>query len=305
MESQLSEVLLIVSISNCLRKATGDGKETTLKTLSANGANIPAIGLGTFQLQGDACTELVQTALNGGYNHVDTAALYENEEAVGAGIRASGRNRDDLFITTKVWPSEVHEGAFQQSVEASLERLGLDQVDLLLIHWPPKDTDIPGWASLLDEAVDRGWTRHIGVSNFTTSLLRPMATAVRHPLVANQVENHPYLDQSKLRQCCADLGMALIAYCPLYKGGRLFEEPDVVDMAKAKGKTAAQIILRWHLQHDGAGAIPKTATPGRLQENIDIFDFELSARDMAALSALTVSNSRLCDYDGSPDWDRP
>ncbi len=276
-----------------------------MKILDANGARIPALGLGTFQLKGNQCAELVEHALRNGYDHIDTAAMYENEEAVGAGIRASGRPRDELFVTTKVWPSEVHDGAFQRSAEASLKRLGLDHVDLLLIHWPPKDNDIEGWAALLDEAVERGWTRHVGVSNFTTTLLRQIAAALKHPLTVNQVENHPYLDQSKLRDCCAELGMALIAYCPLFKGRRLFEDPTIAALAKAKNKTAVQIVLRWHLQHEGAGAIPKTATPSRVLENIDIFDFALSDQEMASLSALKSANSRLCDYDISPDWDRP
>ncbi len=275
-----------------------------MKYLDANGANIPAIGLGTFRLQGEQCTDMVQQALNHGYQHIDTAAFYDNEEAIGAGIRASGVPRENIFLTTKVWPSEVADGSFQKSVEASLSRLGLDYIDLLLIHWPPQNRDVRNWATLLSDAADRGWTRNIGVSNFTSHLLRDIIEASDRPIAVNQVENHPYIDQSKLRSVCAQNSVAFVAYCPLYKAGEVFNESAVQTCADKYGRDPAQITLRWHIQHDGAGAIPKTATPDRMKSNIDVFDFELSDDEMAAISNLTSKNSRLCDMDGiSPQWD--
>ena len=274
-----------------------------MKNLNANGANIPAIGMGTWQLKGDECAQIVRQALEAGYRNIDTAIMYENETAVGEGLKAAAKLREDYLVTTKVWPTDVRDGTFQKAVEGSLKRLDCGAVDLLLIHWPPKTEGPEEWAKLLDWAVDEGMTRHVGVSNFTSHQLKAIVQACNHPIACNQVENHPYLDQTILQQACRSLGVALIAYCPLYRGGPLFEEMAVTDAARAHGKSAAQVVLRWHVQHDGAGAIPKTATPARLHENIDIFDFELSPAEMAAISALGMANERICDFEFSPDWD--
>ena len=276
-----------------------------MKILSANGANIPALGLGTFRLLGSQGTDIVLKALESGYRHIDTAAFYENEVEIGEAIRQTGVAREEIFLTTKVWPSEVSDGPFQASVQASLERLGLEQVDLLLIHWPPKNTDYAGWARLLNEAADRGWTRHIGVSNFTTTHIDEIVAASDRPIAANQVENHPYLNQAKVRAACARHGIALMGYCPLGRGQAILNDPVIGDIASETGKTPAQVILRWHVQHDGAGAIPKTSSPHRLVENMDIFDFELSQTQMASMQQLTLRHQRLCDYDFSPQWDLP
>ena len=274
-------------------------------TLKANGAEIPALGLGTYALNGAECVDIVSRALKAGYRHIDTAAFYENESEIGEAIAASDVPRDELFVTTKVWPTEVREGAFQKSVEASLGRLGLEQVDLLLIHWPPQNDQVADWARLLCDAAKRGQARHIGVSNFTTALLDQMVDACDVPLVVNQVENHPYLDQSKIRAACARHNMALMAYCPLQKGRELFEDPVIASLAAKYGRNPSQIVLRWHMQHEGAGAIPKTATPKRLIENISIFDFEISDQDMAQIDGLNARHFRVCDYDFSPHWDTP
>lgn len=274
-----------------------------MKMLQANGALIPALGLGTFDLRNETCTSIVKQALDIGYRHIDTAAYYENEEAVGDGIRHSGVARDEIFLTTKVWPTEISEGSFQRSVEASLKRLDLDHVDLLLIHWPPKTGPVSEWVRLLNDAADRGWTKHIGVSNFTVSQLDGIVATSDQPITANQVEHHPYLNQEKVHAACNKHGVAFVAYSPLDRGGNLFREAVVVDAANAHGKTPAQIVLRWHMQFDGAGAIPKTATPERLKQNLDIFDFELSASEMTAITALTSAGLRRCDFEFSPDWD--
>lgn len=274
-------------------------------TLKANGAEIPALGLGTYALNGTECVDIVSKALEIGYRHIDTAAFYENEEAIGEAIAASDVSREEIFVTTKVWPTEVRDGAFQSSVEASLNRLGLDRVDLLLVHWPPQNDEIKEWARLLCDASKNGQARYIGVSNFTTKLLDQMVEACDVPLVVNQVENHPYLDQTKIRAACAHHGIALMGYCPLQKGRELFEDPVIEALATKHERQPSQIVLRWHLQHDGAGAIPKTATPERLIENVGVFDFQLSDNDVAQINDLTTKQFRVCDYDFSPEWDAP
>lgn len=274
-----------------------------MKMIDANGAKIPALGLGTWELNGEVCSEIVSNALQVGYRHVDTAIMYKNETAVGEGLRQSGVDRDGYFLTTKVWPTEMLDGVFQREVEASLERLGVDNVDLLLVHWPPQTGDVGKWAQLMNEAVERGWTKHIGVSNFTVGLLNEMVEKSDQPIVCNQIENHPYIDQTRMRTVCRKLGIALIAYCPLYRGGEMFEEKTVIAAGEQHGKSPAQIVLRWHVQRDGCGAIPKTATLSRLPENLDIFDFELSSDEMATIDRLVSRQSRICDYEFSPQWD--
>jgi diketogulonate reductase-like aldo/keto reductase len=274
-----------------------------MKILEANGAKIPALGLGTWTLKGDECVDLVGKALEAGYRHIDTAAMYGNESDVYKGISSSKVSREEIFLTSKVWPTDIADGDLQKSVEASLERLNTPYLDLALIHWPSKIVPMAESIKALNDIKSRGLARHIGVSNFTNAMIDEAVTVSEHPLVCNQVENHPLLDQSKMRLTCARHGLALIAYCPLSRGGDLFNEQVIMAAANAHDKTPAQIVLRWHVQHDGAGAIPKTATPARLLENLNIFDFELSLDELASISALTSTNNRICDYDFSPDWD--
>ena len=274
-----------------------------MHTVEANGASIPALGLGTWTLKGEACAELVAHALSIGYRHVDTAAAYGNEEAVGAGLRAAGLARDEVFVTTKVWWKDLAAADLRRSAEASLTRLGLDRVDLLLIHWPNPAIPLDETIAALNRARQDGLARHIGVSNFPTALLRQALALSDAPLVANQVEHHPYLGQEKVGVACREAGMALVGYCPLHRGGGLFEEPAVAEAARAHGKTPAQVVLRWHVQQAGTVAIPRTTRKERLAENAAIFDFSLSPAEMAAISALDGKGSRLCDYDFSPRWD--
>lgn len=271
--------------------------------VEANGARIPAIGFGTWTLEGDTASRLVEHAIRSGYRHIDTAAMYDNEEAVGNGIRASGVPRDDLFLTTKVWHSDLAEGDLQRSVEASLERLGVDQVDLALIHWPSRKVPLAESIAALNDVRNRGLARHIGVSNFTVALLEEAARLSQAPIVCNQVERHPFLDQSRVLSCCRRLGMALVSYCPLARGSELFAEPVVVAAARRSGKTPAQVILRWQVQREGVVAIPRSSNPGRIEENLDVFDFALEDEEMSAIDALGARNMRICDFDFAPDWD--
>lgn len=273
--------------------------------VKANGAEIPALGFGTWTLTGEACTEMVAHALAVGYRHLDTAAMYDNEREVGEGLRASGLGRDEIFLTTKVWWSDIAPGDLERSAEASLKRLGVDHVDLLLVHWPNPEIPLRDTMRSLNAVRAQGMTSHIGVSNFTTGLL---AEALRHcdaPLVANQVEYHPYLNQRKVYAACREAGMAMVSYCPLFRAGPLFAEPAVERAAAAHGKTSAQIVLRWHVQQDGVAAIPRTTKKERLAENFDIFDFELSEAEMDAISGLRKANRRIADYSFSPVWDTP
>jgi diketogulonate reductase-like aldo/keto reductase len=273
--------------------------------VAANGAKIPAIGLGTWTLKGDQCSDLVSHALAAGYRHVDTARMYDNEAAVGAGIKASSVPRDEIFLTTKVWWTDLAPADLERSAEGSLERLGLDHLDLLLIHWPNARIPLEGTIKALNKMRERGLTRHIGVANFPTRLLGEAISLSDAPLVANQVEYHPYLDQTKVHAACRAAGLAMVSYCPLYRGGGLLEEEAIRSAASRLGKTPAQIVLRWHVQQEGVVAIPRTTRKERLVENAAIFDFQLSDAEMAAISALTKTNSRICEHDFSPGegWD--
>ncbi len=273
--------------------------------VDANGAGVPALGLGTWTLKDAQCARIVEKALRLGYRHIDTAAMYANEEAVGAGLRASGVARDDVFVTTKVWWTDLAADDLRRSAERSLRHLGLDAVDLLLIHWPNPKIPLAESIAALNKAKTDGLARHIGVSNFPTGLLAQAIELSDAPLAVNQVENHPYIDQRKIHAACRAAGMAMVSYVPLYRGGDLFSEPAVTDAARAHGKTAAQIVLRWHVQQDGVVAIPRTTREERLAENADIFDFALMQSEMDAIGALRARHRRLCNYDFSPEWDTP
>jgi diketogulonate reductase-like aldo/keto reductase len=272
--------------------------------IDANGAQIPAIGLGTWTLKGAECADLVQAAIETGYRHIDTAAMYDNEEAVGRGIARAALPRDELFVTTKVWWTDLAAADLRRSAERSLDKLGLDHVDLLLIHWPNKSIPLSETIAALNQARDDGLARNIGVSNFTTALLAEATRLSKHRLAANQVEHHPKLDQTRVLAACRAAGIAMVSYCPLGRGLDLMREPAIASAAKAHGRTPGQVILRWHVQQNGVAAIPRTARRERLAENLDITNFELTAAEMAAISSLQSANSRICDFGFSPEWDR-
>lgn len=270
--------------------------------VEANGARIPAIGLGTWTLDDSGAEAMVRMALDVGYRHVDTAAHYYNEAGVGAGLRAAGLARDEVFVTTKVWPDNIAEGALQASLGDSLRRLRLDHVDLALIHWPSQTIPLAESIGALNDARARGMARHIGVSNFTVAMLKEAAELSTHPLVCNQVENHPHLNQDRVAAACRSLGLAMVSYCPLARGD-LFADPAITGPAARLGVSPAQVILRWHVQQEGVVAIPRTSNPTRLPENIAIFDFTLEPGEMAAINALRAKNRRICDFDFAPAWD--
>jgi 2,5-diketo-D-gluconate reductase B len=269
--------------------------------VEANGAKIPAIGLGTWELRGRTCARIVEQALRLGYRHIDTAQIYENEREVGEGLRASGVRRDEVFVTTKVWTSHFAPNDLERSAKESLARLRLTDVDLLLLHWPNPQIPLTETLGALARARQLGLARHIGVSNFTVALIEEAAAACPEPLVCDQVEYHPYLDQTKVKDACARHGMALVAYSPVAKG-RIKNDRALARIGERYRKSAAQVCLRWLVQQN-VSAIPRTSKLERLSENINVFDFELSDEDMSQISAMGSAAGRLTDFGFAPKWD--
>jgi 2,5-diketo-D-gluconate reductase B len=272
-----------------------------MRYVEANGAKIPAIGLGTWELRGRACARLVEQALKLGYRHIDTAQVYENEREVGEGLRMSGVRRDDVFVTTKVWTTHFAPNDLVRSTKESLAKLRLSEIDLLLLHWPNPQVPLSETLGALARVKELGMVRHIGVSNFTVALIEEAVAACPSRLACDQVEYHPYLDQTKVREACARHGMGLVAYSPVAKG-RIKDDATLTRIGRAHGKTAAQVCLRWLVQQD-VSAIPRTSRIERLSENIDIFDFTLSNEEMAEISEMGSAKGRLTDYGFAPKWD--
>ena len=269
--------------------------------VEANGAKIPLLGLGTWELRGRTCARLVEQALRLGYRHIDTAQAYENEREVGDGLRASGVRRDEVFITTKVWTSHFAPHDLERSTKESLNKLRVSEVDLLLLHWPNPRVPLSETLDALAHVRKLGMTRHIGVSNFTVALIEEAVAKCPASLVCNQVEYHPYLDQTKVREACARHGMAVVAYSPIAKG-RIKNDELLGRIGKAHGKSGAQVCLRWLVQQN-VSAIPRTSRLERLSENLDIFDFELSEHEMREISAQGSRDGRLTDFGFAPKWD--
>jgi 2,5-diketo-D-gluconate reductase B len=263
---------------------------------------IPILGYGTYPLSGDECRRCVSMGLEVGYRHIDTAQMYDNEEDVGDAIKGSGIKRDEIFLVTKVGPDNLAARNFIHSVKDSLERLSADYVDLLLIHWPPEEKDLDAAVDSLCEAQDLKLTRAIGVSNFTIPLLKRAASRARHPLINNQVEFHPMIDQSKLVAAAKQLGIALSAYAPLARGAAL-KEKAVADVARRLGRPPSEVVLRWIVQQ-GVVALPMTTKRENALSNLRVFEFELSSADMAAIAEATKQNRRLISPTGwAPKWD--
>lgn len=275
-----------------------------MKIIEANGAEIPAIGFGTYTLKGADCVDMVARAIEAGYRHIDTARMYGNEAEVGEGIRRSGIARDALFVTTKVWWTDIARGDLQSSARAATDALGIGAVDLILIHWPNAAIPLEDSIEALNATIGEGLTKHIGVANFTSAMLDEAVAMSEAPLVCNQVEYHPYLSQEAVQDACRRHDMAMVAYSPVGQGGDILGNPTIGEIARRYGKSPAQVILRWEIQQDRVAAIPRTKTPERLAENIAIFDFELEEEDHAAITALTVRRKRLVDPSFAPNWDR-
>ncbi|WP_432247113.1 aldo/keto reductase [Streptomyces sanyensis] len=251
-----------------------------------NGVTMPQLGFGVWQVPDDEARTAVGTALEAGYRSIDTAAVYENEKGTGEALAASGLPREELFVTTKLWNSEQGRDATLRAFDASLGRLGLDYVDLYLIHWPmpAKDLYVETYKAL-EEIAAEGRAKAVGVSNFLPEHLERLIGETSVVPAVNQIELHPQLQQAAAREAHARYGIATEAWSPLGQGRGLLEVPTVVAVAQKHGRSPAQVVLRWHLQL-GNVVIPKSVTPSRIAENIDVFGFELDADDLAALAAL-------------------
>jgi diketogulonate reductase-like aldo/keto reductase len=272
-----------------------------MQIIEANGARVPAIGLGTMTLKENVCIEVVSAALRGGYRHLDTAQMYGNEREVGEGMRASGVKREEVFLTTKVWHNRLAAGDLERSVDESLERLKLPHVDLLLIHWPNSAVPLKDTIGALVKVKRAGLTRHIGVANFTVAMIAEAVRLADEPLVTNQIEVHPFIDQSKVIAACRGHGLSVTAYCPIARG-KVPGNPVIERIGKAHGKSAGQVALRWLVQQ-GVIAIPRTAKVERLKENLAVFDFALSAAEIAEIGRLTRPDGRLVNPAHAPKWD--
>jgi 2,5-diketo-D-gluconate reductase B len=271
-------------------------------TLAAHGAIMPAIGYGTMELP-HRPAELVTAAIAAGYRHIDTARKYGTEERVGEGIRAAGIARDQLFVTTKVTEENAREADFLRSAETSLKALGLDYVDLLLVHWPQPKVPFAETLGALAKAKRQGLTRHIGVSNFTLAMLEEAVHVCSEPLVTNQIEYHAYLSQDRMIAALRRHGMILTAYCPVARGA-LLDDPIIGKIAKAHRKTPAQICLRWLIQQTMVAAVPRALEEAHIKENLDVFDFVLSDEEMRQIFALRSRRIRIANpSERAPKWD--
>ena len=274
-----------------------------IPSVAANGAEIPLVGLGTWDLRGRTCVRMVEQALRLGYRHIDTAEMYDNEREVGEGLHASGIKRGDVFVTTKVWPSHFAPRDLERAARDSLTRLRLRQVDLLLLHWPNPQIPLSKTLGALCKVKRDGLARHIGVSNFTVKLLEEAFRLSSEPLVCNQIECHPFLDQSKVIAACRKHGMAVVAYSLIARGGARNDKL-LARIGAAHGKTAAQVALRFLVQHEIV-VIPRTSKEQRLAENAGVFDFALSAAEMKEIAGLSHRDGRIVDwsYSGRAQWD--
>jgi len=253
-----------------------------MKSLQTQGIALPRLGLGTFRMQGAACQAAVESALALGYHHIDTSEMYGNEDDVGAAIAASGIARRDLHVTTKVWHDHLAPEAIQRAFDASLDRRGLDQVDLYLVHWPAADTDLPAVLSTLMRLKDEGRTRAIGVASF---MLRQAIEEIDAPIACNQVEHHVFLDQTLMLHYLRSKAIPLIAHCPLAQG-QTAENSELARIGEKHGASAARVALKWLLDQDGIAAIPKAGRAASQRANFDALSLTLDAQDRRVIASL-------------------
>jgi 2,5-diketo-D-gluconate reductase B len=280
-----------------------EGDDVMSATLSVGGANIPVLGFGTYGMSGAKLQNVLVAALHEGFRHIDTAQMYQNESDVGAAIRSSGIARSDVFVTTKVWVGNYSRDRFMASVDASLRELRSDYIDLLLVHWPRGGAPLAEQVEGLNRAVSSGKVRHVGVSNYSADMMRAATALLEHPLVTNQVEYHPFLDQTTLLRQVAASESSLMAYCGMAVG-RVFRTDLLKDIAARHHRSVAQVVLRWLIQQPRVVALSRTQNIERIPDNARIFDFALSAADMAAITRLRAPGNRIVDPPHlAPDWD--
>ncbi|HVL81627.1 MAG TPA: aldo/keto reductase [Actinomycetota bacterium] len=266
--------------------------------VEVRGARIPALGFGTWQLEGDVCTEAVRHALELGYRHIDTARMYANERAVGKGLRDSGVDRDEVFVVTKLWTDEMRADQVAKCVPDSLRRLGLDHLDMLLIHWPSSDVPLAETLDAMRAQQEKGRVRFLGVSNFPPGLLKEALDLA--DIVCNQVEYHPYLAQDELLAMAREHELTLTAYSPLARG-RVHRDMTLRRIADRHGVTPAEVVLRWLIQQPYVSVIPRSADPAHRQANLAALRIRLDADEMRRISALG-RDQRLIDPEFAPDW---
>jgi 2,5-diketo-D-gluconate reductase B len=272
---------------------------TTATTLTVQGVTIPKLGLGTSPITGSDCVVAVRDALELGYDHIDTARAYGNEAQVAQGLHDSGRNRDEIFITTKLWYTDLSAVGVHDQLEQSLRDLRTEYVDLLLIHWPSPDVPLAQTLDAMLEAREAGRVRHLGVANFPSALLREALELA--PLVCDQIEYHPYLGQPQVLAQARECDLVVTAYSPLAQGEAL-HDPVLREIGAAHGKTAAQVVLRWLLDQPNVAAIPKASSHEHRAANLDVFDFELTDEERGRIAGLE-RGLRTTDPSFAPDWD--
>ena len=273
-----------------------------MQTVTAHGAEIPALGFGVFRMSDAEVERIVPAALEAGFRHFDTAQIYQNEAALGRALDRAGAQREELFLTTKVWVDNYSEGRFAASVDESLDKLKVDQVDLLLLHWPAEKVPVAEQIAMLNAVQAAGKTRFVGVSNQNIAQMRESVERSPAPIVTNQVELHPYLPQPALVAAARAAGVAVTAYYGMADGA-VPQDTLLQEIGAKHGKSAAQVGLRWLVQQ-GFVALSKTANPARVAENIAILDFALDAADMAAIAGLAHADGRLVSPPGlAPAWD--
>jgi len=274
-----------------------------MPNVNVGNAAIPAIGFGTYGMSAADIYRLIPAALSAGFRHIDTAQIYGNEGEIGDCVAASGIPRSEIFLTTKVWVSNYPERFFEASVNESLRKLKTDYIDLLLLHWPGSDVSLAEQIEGLNAVARAGKVRHIGVSNFNRARMTESIRLSAVPLVTNQFEYHPYLNQSLLIESTLQAGLAVTGYCGMAIG-RVFSDPTLKEIAARHDKSIAQIVLRWLVQQRGIVALSRTTRIDRLAQNLTVFDFELDGADMAAIHSLATPGSRIVDPPGlAPLWD--
>lgn len=269
--------------------------------IATQDVSIPRLGYGTYRMPGAAAQPAVESAIALGFRHIDTAAMYENEEAVGAALAASGVKRDELFVTTKVWHADLAPDALERAFETSLSKLKLDHVDLYMIHWPAKGMDMAATLAALEGLRERGLTRAIGVCNFTLPMMRKAVDEIGAPIAALQVEYHPFLSQAPLLSWLRGKGIPLTAYAPLAQG-RAASDETLAALGRKHGATAAQMAIAWLLDQEGVIVIPKAGRPESQKANLDATKITLDDEDRAAIAALP-KDRRYVSPPFAPDWD--
>jgi 2,5-diketo-D-gluconate reductase B len=273
--------------------------EKHMNVIEANGATIPAMGLGTMTLKDGVCVEAVKTALKLGYRNIDTAQMYGNEREVGEGIRASGVKREDVFLTTKIFWNRLNE--FERAFDESLQTLGFPSVDLLLIHWASPEIPVAQSVATLCAFKRKGLAKNVGVANFTVAMLDEAVKAATEPLVNHQIEVHPFLDQTKVLAASHKHGMSVTAYCPIARG-KVPGNETLERIGQTHGKSSSQVALRYLVQQDII-PIPRTANPDHLAANLAVFDFNLSDAEMAEIAKLKRPDGRVVSPPHAPKWD--